>query len=140
MNGLLRKWILWYAIIIHYIWGGILVATTRAMETAGLADILRVFNNQKVAGGVLLISSTLAIYGLTRKERGPLALACLIPQQALMILSAVSALTCIVVSRYADGVVRPRDFIVIDQSPAIVAALCHTVALVDYHFIGRKWR
>jgi hypothetical protein len=53
-----------------------------------------------------------------------------LPQQAILIMSAWTALTAMWSGEFADGVSRPVAFIVADQAPAVIAAALHAVALV----------
>ena len=55
----------------------------------------------------------------------------LIPQQSLLLVSAAGAITAMVLSQFADGVVRPRAFIAADQMHIVLAALGHGAAIVS---------
>jgi hypothetical protein len=54
-----------------------------------------------------------------------------IPQQLTLFLSASSAIIAIYLSQYGDGVLRPHSFILTDQLPIILAAICHSVAIIS---------
>lgn len=60
-----------------------------------------------------------------------------LPQQLLLMISAGSSLWAVLLSQYADGAPRHWAFIFADQLPAILAALCHTGALIAFH--GGWW-
>ncbi len=54
----------------------------------------------------------------------------MIPQQVLLVFSAVGAAGAIWHSSYADGELRPMAFIASDQMWAIVAVVCYSLAVV----------
>lgn len=60
-------------------------------------------------------------------------LAALLPQQALLTLSAYAAVSAITAAHYGDGLMRPRVFILADQAPAMIALVLHTAALIEMH-------
>jgi hypothetical protein len=64
----------------------------------------------------------------------------MLPQQLLLIISAVGGIVAIISGHYADLEPRPRFFIAADQMPGIVAAFCHTFAIIDLHRSSRTWR
>jgi hypothetical protein len=55
---------------------------------------------------------------------------CLLPQQFVLMLSAVGAGMAMWAGAFADGVARPPAFIIADQMPAILAAIGHTYAII----------
>jgi len=54
----------------------------------------------------------------------------LLPQQTLLIITAIGAVLAAISGHYADGVPRPTLFILADQFPPILIAAAHTVAIV----------
>ena len=96
-------------------------------------------------GVTYLTVAGLAALGMVRKV-GSLklnifgSLLVVLPQQFLLMFSAVGACVAIYHSQFADGVVRPRAFLAADQCPAIFLAIFHTCALVDLHVRRLFWR
>lgn len=130
-------WILWYAIAIHAIWGVCLLFSDDPTMTTPIHELSELIPHHQVLAVVLLLASTLAgwsAWGAPTRVR----LAAVLPQQVLLVLSTFGAIAAISHSAYADGVVRPQLFILADQSPAVVATVCHTLALLQLYG-GAGW-
>lgn len=56
----------------------------------------------------------------------------LIFQQAMLVLFAVGPIAAIISSSYADGVIRPRGFILADQFPHVTPVVVHFAAVIGY--------
>jgi hypothetical protein len=126
-----HPWIVWYAVLLHTLWACLLLASP---ETYG-ATALHVYRSvpRQLMAGALLIASVLATWAITRQRPSWQTLAALLPQQAILTISAYAAIAAVVVSHYGDGVIRPRPFILADQAPAILAFVLHTAAVVEMH-------
>ena len=61
-----------------------------------------------------------------------------LPQQALLSMSMLGSINAVARSTYADGVLRPQIFILSDQLPIILLAVCHTVAIILVHVFPWK--
>jgi hypothetical protein len=88
-----------------------------------------------VTGAVLLTVTAMAVAGLTRHVPSRTSLLLLLPQQGVLMLSALSASTAIAGAAYADGVIRSRYFIGADQAPMVLTVILHTFALIEMHSI-----
>jgi len=62
-----------------------------------------------------------------------------LPQQLLLIFSAISAIVSISTGMYADGVVRPVSFIAMDQVIYILLAILYSVESLDRYHDGRRY-
>lgn len=125
-----RPWPVWYAMLLHLAWGALLLADGRAIDTTTLHVFAH--NTSEVVAGLFIAVAALAGIALRRPRRFRSALL-LLPQQAVLILSAVGAVSAMAAGMFGDGVVRPHAFIAADQLPAVLAALFHTAYLVDIH-------
>lgn len=119
--------IIWYAICLHCLWAVLLLWNGAAMGATPVHVYTAVPRWLFIA--VLLTASGLAVYGVTGRRRSRLALVALLPQQALLTISAAASVGAVAVSHYGDGVIRPRAFILADQAPVILAMLLHTAAV-----------
>ena len=128
---LTHPWIVWYAVGLHTLWACLLLASP---QTYG-ATALHVYRPvpRLLMAGALLTASALAAWSVTRRRPSWQTLAALLPQQAILTVSAYAAAAAVVVSHYGDGVIRSRPFILADQAPAILAFVLHTAAVVDMH-------
>jgi hypothetical protein len=126
-----QLWIIWYAVLLHTAWGCLLLLSPAPYG----ATALHVYHNlpTNLMAAVFFLASALAAWAVTRRQPSLRTLAALLPQQALLTLSAYSAAVAVLTARYADGVPRPRLFILADQAPAILILVLHTVAVIDMH-------
>ena len=126
-----QPWLLWYAVVLHTIWGMCFLINTSAFG----ATPVHVYKNdpRMLIGLMFLTAAALGAYGLIFKPRSLIGLLCLLPQQSLLVVSATVAIISVADGHYADGVIRPTLFILVDQAPIILAVVFHTVALISYH-------
>ena len=126
-----HPWMIWYAVLLHTLWAFLLLASRKPYG----ATPLHVYSPlpRVLMAGVLLAASALAAWAITRHQPSWQTLAALLPQQAILTASAYAAVAAVVAAHYADGVIRPRPFILADQAPAILAFALHTAAVVDMH-------
>lgn len=124
-------WIVWYAVVLHTVWGCFLLLSPAVYGPTAL----HVFHDlpRGLMAGALFSASGLAVWALTRRQPSLKSLAALLPQQALLTLSAYAAVAAVLVARYGDGLARPRLFILADQAPAIIAFVLHTAAVIEMH-------
>jgi len=127
-------WIIWYAVILHTVWGCLLLLSPSAYG----ATAIHIFHGlpRDLIASVLFLASGMAVWAVTRPRPSLRSLAALLPQQGLLTLSAYGAVAAVVVAHYGDGVSRPRLFILADQAPAIIALILHTAALAEMHARG----
>lgn len=111
--------------------------------TTPMAEIF--FNsNQYIASGVYLfaaISASVTLLNNHASNSWHGVIFCM-PQQFLLMMSASTAIRCVMRGSYADGVPRPWEFILADQLWVIVGMAVHTIVLLDlYVFAERetKW-
>ena len=121
---------IYYAVFLHGIWALMLLASDDPFGSTPLNSLL--LGHRYVTATVLLVASGLAVIGVQRKGTTAGSLL-LLPQQVLLMVSAVGGIVAAISGHYADGVVRPHLFIAADQLPGMVAAFCHTFAVIDLH-------
>jgi hypothetical protein len=126
-----QVWIIWYAVLLHILWGCLLLAS---LSPYG-ATALHVYRDlpRNLMAGALFLASGLAALAVTRRRPSLQSLAALLPQQTLLTLSAYAATAAVIAGHYGDGVPRPRLFILADQAPAILALILHTAAVIEMH-------
>ena len=130
-HGILTKWIIWYSIGIHLLWGSMLLVDPAAKGVTAIHGLFRLVGTAPRAAAVYLVVGCLAGWGLWRAREGRArGLIAIVPQQAVLLISAFSAGEAVWNSQYADGVVRSRAFIGADQLPVVFLAAAHTIAMV----------
>lgn len=120
--------IILYAVTLHYVWSILGFFSPDAYNATALRAIFDLFGYYTPIPCFLVATS--ALIGL-RMPANTTSLALMIPQQMLLMLSAFGAVHAIAAGHFADGVVRPQTFIASDQVPAIIAAIGHTISIVQ---------
>lgn len=128
----LTNWIIWYSIAIHLLWGCALLADPAAYGVTAIHGMFQIVGSAPRAAFVYLVVGCLAGWGLWRARLGQArGLIAILPQQAVLMISAFSAGEAVWNSQYADGEVRAQAFIAADQLPAVILAVAPTIALVN---------
>lgn len=132
-NGTVRYLIIWYAIILHLIQGSLMVISPTAGFVTSTAHVRMWLHLSAGQLGILYLGiAVMSVVALVVFHRLSLErILSLLPQQILITLAAAGAAVAIWDSQFADGVVRSRYFIGADQSPIIIAAVLHSVAVLD---------
>lgn len=123
-----ERWMLWYAIMLHWIWGATLLSSSAPLGITAIATVVRMgVVSAPAAGAMYLIAAAMGVVGIymPRIERTLF----LIPQTMLLWIGAYGAARAMILGQFADGIIRPSAFLVTDQAPAIIAALCYTIAV-----------
>ena len=129
----MNTWMLLYGVCLHTIWGILLLVCPQDIGATPLALIHVFLKNTTLEGMLYLVASVATGFMLMRRYRPAVGLLLGLPQQFLLLISAGGSLMAVILAQYADGVPRPWIFILADQLPAILAAICHTGALIGFH-------
>ena len=134
------NWIVWYAIIQHAVWAFTLLVSDAPMGITAI-DALRVFtDNRIVMASMYFAASLLSLRALLRDKLDSNNVLLLIPQQFFLMLSAYGAVKSMWIGAFADGVIRPHEFLIADQLPAVLIGVMHTLAITTpFMSIYKKW-
>lgn len=138
-------YILWFAVATHFLWGTLILLYGESVTwITAIHHTLTICPHIPTLGVLYILIATGATLSILGKlPGGPfIDLLGILPQQLVLVYSAIGALEAMVLSTFADGVIRPREFIVADQAPAIFLAAFHTAAIVEA-FIrkgNRRWK
>jgi hypothetical protein len=124
-------WIIWYAVLLHTLWGVLLLGSPSPYGATALHVYASVPRYTMAA--IMFVAAGLAAWGITRPRPSWQSMAALLPQQGLLTISAYAALLAVIDAHYGDGVIRPRMFILADQAPVIITMVLHTAAMVELH-------
>ena len=130
-------WVVLFAVLLHLVVGVLLVGDASAGNATATHSLLDLYDSPKLVGMALILAALLALVGILRPS-SRLTLLLLLPQQFALIVSAGGAVNAMWLSQFADGVMRPRPFIIADQSPVALMAILHTLAIIDLHG-GLRW-
>lgn len=121
-------------IALHIVWAWLILFDGSALNSTALAAIYRAlgFGSAVWTAALLCAAALLASWGMV--TRRPWIVVLLLPQQALLLISAVGSIEAIWAQQFADGVVRPAGFIAADQIDSVLLAAGHTAALVSHWF------
>lgn len=125
-----KQWIIWYAIVLHWIWGVSLLSSDSPLGVTAVSSIVSLGVVSSMTAGIyFLLISCLALVGLGAPKK--VGVWFILPQSLTLIFSAYGAIMAMVAGRFADGVPRPASFLIADQAPAVIAAFFHLVAVTD---------
>ena len=117
------------ASVLHVLWA-VLIWNSPPIHNIPLSGFYSIVDTSRQVALLLLFVSALAIFGKVRWKRGGKLFWSLLPQQASLMVTAWVAWVCIMNSAYADGVLRPRDFIATDQLGNIIPAVVHSFYVI----------
>jgi hypothetical protein len=117
------------------LWAVLLISSGKAAHANPVSPVVAFTGGWEIATGVLLAAAVPAqpvVWLPRRASRWPswLLLLALTPQQLVLLISAVGGIHAAAAGHYADGTVRPWQFIVTDQLPVILLAIIYTVAVL----------
>ncbi|HUK49762.1 MAG TPA: hypothetical protein VLV18_01905 [Terriglobales bacterium] len=130
------NWIIGYAIALHLFWGIFILLSDAPLFTTPIhtvAEIVEIVSgtNRYAVSAVFLIAAILSYVGL-RSKRNLTGVLLMMPQQSLLVLTAIGGILAAINGHYADGVPRPSMFILADQFPPVLIAAAHTLAIVAF--------
>lgn len=130
--------IILYAIGLHFLWAGSLIIEPAAIEATALRPFVALLGIPVwVIPAIFCFVACLATTAMLAPEVTVHSIALMLPQQFTLMISAYGALHAVLVGHFGDGVIRPPIFILADQAPALIAAVCHTLAILG---MGQKWK
>lgn len=126
-----------YAIGLHYLWAACVLIDRGAVYATALSVFYSILAMPHwMIPATLVFVASAAIMALCI-PMGRLAIGLMLPQQFTLMISAWGALEAAISGHFGDGVERSHFFILADQSPAILAAIGHTMAIIG---MGQRWK
>jgi hypothetical protein len=114
----------------------VVLINVQAFYITANRGLLIVVNNPYIAVVILIGTGLLALWGWSMWHGSRvIAVACCIPQQALVLMGATGVVIAGLEQSYADGTVHLRWFIWADQIYLVLLAIFHTCALSK----ARRW-
>lgn len=120
------RFIFLLAITLHLCWAAILLYSAAPQYTTPIHQTAAIFGRYGTAA-VFVFVAVCALFSIFKPGRWDGFL--LLPQTAVLIGASAGGLYAVMVSHYADGVLRPWPFILADQLPTILLALLHFIAV-----------
>ena len=122
------------AVILHLVWAVTLLVDASGVGATAVSALHRIVP-MPFLPWVIIGCGMLAIAAVAARPLWFVLL--LIPQQILLMISASGAIDAIWLGQFADGVLRSRAFLMVDQSYSIILMLGHTAAIFTYAY-GRR--
>ncbi len=126
-----NRFIILYAILLQGITSLLILSSSEPLRVANLGIFYDLFINYRFGAVLMLLATLSALMGFFKKGDG-LRFLFFFPQLAFLVLTSSSALHYVIQGYYADGVMRPWQFILVDQLPALVATVLYTFAIFDF--------
>ena len=124
--------IIYYAIILQSITGVFLLTSEPPIRVASLGVFYDLFAIPQIGALLMLLGVFFAVVGLFINNANKLRFLFFLWQYIFLLLTAGSSINYIYRGMYADGVIRPHDFIFLDQLPYLVIAFVYTIQIFDF--------
>lgn len=129
-----NSWTVWYVICLHWLWGALLLSSPAPLNITAINSLTHFgFISSSYVGVLFLVVAFLA--AISRATPKAVSIFFILPQQLVLLVSAVGAVTAMISGTFADGVVRSVPFLIADQAPAVLIAAFHILSVYkDYLF------
>lgn len=117
------------ACILHFVWAVGILADPSAINATATHALLLISGTPPLASIILVFVAGLAAIGVTGDDPHWRVLLAL-PQQFVLVMSSYGCIEAMYLSQFADGIVRERWFLVVDQLPMVLMTLGHTMSLI----------
>lgn len=115
---------------LHLTWSAGLLLDPASQNATAIHALMLLTDSARWAGLILLVVALLALGGAFLHIHQRVArIFLMLPQQVILIMSSVAALSAMAARSFADGVQRPFWFIVVDQIPVILIAAGYLLSL-----------
>lgn len=117
------------ACALHFVQAACLLADPAAEHVTSIHTIAALIGVPWTIGAFVFVAAMAFASFFFRHT--PMRALFLAPQQAVLFVSGLGAISAMHLSHYADGVMRSQAFLVADQVPVVLFALGHAWAIVD---------
>ena len=121
-----------YAIALQLITAAFLLFSSTPLRVASLGIFYNFFIIPEIGALLMLVGVILSTAGLFIPRQNRLRFLFFLLQYLFLVLTAGSSLNYIAKEMYADGVVRPWQFIFIDQLPYLIIVILYTMKIFDF--------
>ncbi len=126
----MNKLIIYFAAVKHILWGIIILFTPFQINTTTLTTINNLFPNYSYGGVLLILGGILAIISAELKNKPIIYnIALLAPLIFFVLIAGFNAVNAVLHGQYADGTIRPWQFILADQMHPIILMIFIFIAI-----------
>jgi len=122
-GGMNKHIVILLASAMHLSWAGALLFAP--LHTTGIQLVLDLTFGSHIVAAILCAAVSLAAVAGIYCRNPTLFVFLVLPQQFLLIASAIGAIYCVIDGKFADGAVYPRPFIFVDQVYLILLCVAH---------------
>lgn len=123
-----------YATILQLITAAFVLLSPNQIRVARLGVFYDLFSITWIGGLLMIASVAIAIIGMFKASKYRFLY--FLPQYFFLLLTAGSAMYYVMQSHYADGVIRPWQFIFIDQLPSLITTSLYIFSILDFRKEG----
>lgn len=116
-----------FAVVLHLVWGTCILVDAAATNATAVHAVYQYVHPPIALALTFYTVAILAAIGLATKS--PWIVLLLLPQQLILMMSASGAIDAMWLAQFADGVIRPRSFLIADQLYSVLLAVGHTIAI-----------
>src|SRR5262249_28521617 len=127
-DGVNRYIVILIASAIHLSWAAALLFAP--LHTTGIELLLDLSFGSHIIAAILCAAVSLAAVAAIFCRNLTFCVFLVLPQQFLLIASAIGAVFCVIEGRFADGAVYPRPFIFVDQIYLVLLCVAHGLQIV----------
>jgi hypothetical protein len=127
-GGVNRHIVILIASAMHLSWAVALLFAP--LHTTGIELVLGLSFGNHIIAAILCATVSLAAVAAISCRNLVLCVFLALPQQFLLIASAIGAVFCVIDGKFADGAVYPRPFIFVDQIYLVLLCVAHAWQIV----------
>lgn len=132
-----NSWTVWYVICLHWVWGALLLSSPAPLNITAINSLTHFgFVSAPYVGILFLTVAFLA--AISRATPKAVSIFFILPQQLVLFVSAIGAVSAMTTGTFADGVERPIPFLIADQAPAVLIALFHITSVYKAYLFPEK--
>lgn len=114
-----------YAVALHLVQAVSLLFDPVVVGVTSIFAVQQLLGDRLMTSLLLALVALLAVLGLAIRS-----VALMLPQQFFLVVGAAGAVRAMWMGQYADGVPRPPWFLFADQTPVVLCAIGHTLAVI----------
>ena len=122
-GGVNKHIVILIASAMHLSWAAALLFAP--LHTTGIELVLDLSFGSHIIAAILCAAVSLAAVAAIFCRNLVLCVFLVLPQQFLLIASAIGAIQCVIDGKFADGAVYPRPFIFVDQTYLVLLCVAH---------------
>lgn len=109
-----------------------LLLSPTEIRVATLGVFYNIFTIPSIGAALMIMVAIVALVGFSISTKNRLRFLFFLPQFIFLLLTSGSSLSYVLSGQYADGIIRPWYFILIDQLYPLVLVVLYTLSIFDF--------